>query len=1467
MSSRSGSSKNDGSTPSCCPVKLSAKNVIRYVQALALDMGTMGIPGQELLQGEKLIPEYPVKDGTTMAWVADESEPPIWTKRPRPLTKADEPWVNTQDALHATVMTHYTGKCGILISYLSRSIEQEIITRMMNCTEAWNLALSTQDPLLFHQLSLKVCTVVNSVQVNMLGRAWEDRIRQPGEDINEFWQGWTRDYDAVVGAGRVVEHHEKVSRMMSALGSVNKYPTLFSDCSEASAADPGPHKPWPEWDVLQQRVFQHHDLKDAQEARTGGAKKAQDRHPRDQPHAKYTGAYSADIRGDEDTKREALDFKFGSQHRGGGGGRGRNRERGGRGNRDHRATRGGRNDSRNIPRGSDRGPSRTYKSGDMGSGRDTEHTGRLGTSDHQTARSTHSNQNKRCENCDSHTHCTRDCNREKNTCWGCLKLGHLKKHCRLHVQRFRERQTIPSNMASVYKEPDNGTDGIHDGSESETGFVTYRATLQEGNGDVDSESDTDDEGDGIVISAFHTLQLGDDSEDEHSAPQRHAEDSAPTTSAPETSLQWTRLQWGGVGPAEGMDAKFDRDCINFDRLLRENASDTESDEGDYGVTSFFAIAVDLGNSSSDSSIATPAPTQSATAINTVNDCGSLFGTSESDSIESTSDEDGHGTETVPIPTSHPTASDMPDPTTTLSTLWQEIEVQQAILARLRSQLRRETLGERPECAPHVGDRAVLHTVYNSDGETIQTTSSTEDEAQLEETLDDSGEALPTILRAAHHAHVEALARAHRNDPEHLHDHKATPSPQRSKRKSPKERRALDDAAYYRSVKESEDSSRDPKFPRDFRREAKGKMCTSSDDYTSDDNAPAYHPTTTLLTDSLTHSSPLLYPGTGITSTLSDYEQWLSEHTEADDAAERDWDDLYAEGPEREMASREWHDYVAGAPARLLEGQDVLSDQAADLQGVESSYSIAVDMLSDSEGEEDTATVQGVDQMVVIHALTGNVEGDESQDEMSDSSVFTVDSRGGGHYYVDLRVTTDPPANLLEEQRANHLEYRAIYGHTHHRTRLQSQIRGILHARIRARIDAIIPGTEGTSPPPVAPEPTSRKSPRREADTVSTHSDSHAERLLEQRLSDITDITRAVRAQVNSLLRDVRSIRRVRARREPADIEESNSSTSYSSSTTSNDHQLSHADGKGPAPTGEERGDTAHRPSKRTGERLSPSKATAARKRQQSGMMAKMLQHLEEVEDCEMEQAQPKYSAHVRGGFRRKTPVLNSGSSTLTPSDPDHGPHVPSPRDPTDHKDDVTQAQGHMEGSEPVPTPTHGMGEESDSDNDDHVTSLMSNVTDSSKRGRRQARDELEVCLDSGSRLHVETRVRDSVAAYAITNPNPNLILRGIEGINMPISHTGHIPDIGSFIVCDGAKACLLSVKELNRQGHQVHFTAEGVIINGREGGSINCHTRANGLVYVLRADLHVLRTSGLTMEAPPTQDADNESYTTHTHTI
>ncbi|KAJ1422162.1 hypothetical protein B484DRAFT_465385 [Ochromonadaceae sp. CCMP2298] len=1475
MSSRSGSSKNDGSTPSCCLVKLSAKNVIQYVQALALDMGTMGIPGQELLQGEKLTPEHPVRGGMTMAWVPDESEPPIWTKKLRPLQKEDEAWVNAQDGLHATAMTHYTGKCGSLIAYLSRSVEPDIITRMKNCTEAWHLALSTQDPLLFHQLSLKVCTVVNSVRVNQLGRVWEDKTKRPEENIHEFWQTWTEHFDAVEGAGRIVSHHEKVTRMMSALGSVVNYPALFDDCVEAPASENGPVKPWPTWDVLQQRIFQHHDLRDAQSARLGGPKGGRDRNERDHPSVKYSGAYSANIRGDkqggrEDYVHDAFDARDASQYRGGGGGRGRSRERGGRGERERRGGRGGRDSTRRNPRntkGGDRDFSHTDKGSDKSRGRDVKHSIRQGPSDPQTERNTQSNK-KPCHNCDSRKHETIDCPREKVEYWECLKFGHLRKYCTEHIRRFRERKTVSSNMASVYEEQDNGTNGIQDGSESDTGMsMTYRADIHQGNEDVESEDDVDDQSDtdytDNVVSAFHALQVGEDSED------------------------------------EGEDAELDRQCINFDRILREARSDTESDsdEDDDVHTSYHALQINL-DSSSDSSVTAPVDPQSATAASGAHDCSSLFGTSESDSIESTSDGEELGVATLAETTSHPPSTNSPHPlayTASLTTLWAEIEVQTSILRRLQSQLRRETVGEGPHYTHSTGNTAAPHKVYDSDGATIQDTSSSEHETEVreprtsalvqsQESQDDSSEEIPTILRAAHHAHVASLARARRIDTtllEHqrraIHPtllstmHTATreveeqahdafsesaseevpdllrvdalgnvietiATPKRSKRMSARERNELQEVTYYRSVQESENSTREPKFPRDLRREAKGRMCTS-DDETTDDDAPAHHPATQPAR--LTSTSSLLYPGTGIPDTVADYERWTSTRTQ-NEIDEEEWrnsplgsayDWLRAntedsggghtrtavvqhettEDPQREAALEPWRRYVAGATTRLLADQAALPDHEAALQGVHSytafmheghrgsmeeplecEHCNGVDYIHTSAApcsycrpthSDDSDDWSNTDNVMI--AYSGNASFiNESEDDMSDSSVFTVDSRGGGHYYVDLRVTTDPPANLLEAHKENHLEHRSTYGSTHHRTRLQFQVREILHARIRARINAIIPEMQGNSPPPVAPEPTSRKSPRREEYTVLTHSDSHTERQFEQRLSDISDITRAMRAQDNSLLRDVESIRRVRARRETAEIEEPSSSTSYSSSSASNDHTHIHAARKGPAATSEERRHTAHRSSKETGGRLSPSKAAAVRKRQQSGMMAKMHQQLDEVEDCEMEQAQPKHSAHVRGGFRRKAPhtppsqahsepVLNSSSNSTqrqapTPSDHGYAPHVYSPNDTSEYEGSVAQAQERTESGEPTSTPARRKKDESDSDDDNHVTALMSSVSTSSKKARREARDALEVCLDSGSRLHVENRVHESVAHYATANLNPNLILRGIEGVNMPI---------------------------------------------------------------------------------------------------
>ncbi|KAJ1384927.1 hypothetical protein B484DRAFT_410653 [Ochromonadaceae sp. CCMP2298] len=159
----------------------------------------------------------------------------------------------------------------------------------------------------------------------------------------------------------------------------------------------------------------------------------------------------------------------------------------------------------------------------------------------------------------------------------------------------------------------------------------------------------------------------------------------------------------------------------------------------------------------------------------------------------------------------------------------------------------------------------------------------------------------------------------------------------------------------------------------------------------------------------------------------------------------------------------------------------------------------------------------------------------------------------------------------------------------------------------------------------------------------------------------------------------------------------------------------------------------------------------------------------------------------------------------------------------------------------VPTPTQARNneEESDIDTEDHVMALMSSVT----------------------------KVLDSLVTFAVPNGNSRLMLRGIDGADVPITHTGYIPDVGSFVVCEEANSCLLSVRELIREGHHVSFTLTGAIIRGREGGSIIGYTRPNGLTYVLRADLQVLRSDNPTGATPPTPDNDHESYSAHTHTI
>jgi hypothetical protein len=391
---------------------------------------------------------------------------------------------------------------------------------------------------------------------------------------------------------------------------------------------------------------------------------------------------------------------------------------------------------------------------------------------------------------------------------------------------------------------------------------------------------------------------------------------------------------------------------------------------------------------------------------------------------------------------------------------------------------------------------------------------------------------------------------------------------------------------------------------------------------------------------------------------------------------------------------------------------------------------------------------------------------ESDSGMSDSTVFTVDTEEGNHsYYVDLREAIEPPAHLLEQHRVIRREYRRLHGATHHYTRQFTVVRNVLHAniRMRARTEFI---------PDIAIVTGSYKSERQ--DTIYDSADDFE---LEQKLSDTSKRARAVQNELRDLLEEVEG-RRVKAWGKPAGVRVHDSSTSYSPTTTPPKRQHTRAEGRG----------------------LSPSKSKALKRRRQTGMMAKLLQHQERA--------------------------------------------------------DV-----------PTHTQTRSAEEESDSDDENHVIALISSVGSSTKAARRRARDELELCFDSGSRLHVETRVLESLVTFVVPNDNNRLILRGIEGADMPITHTGYIPGRGTFVACKGANACLLSVRELIREGHHVSFTLSGAIIRGREGGNINGYTRTNGLTFVLRADLQILESNNPTGVPPPTPDNDYVSHSAHTHTI
>jgi hypothetical protein len=235
MASRS-DSKGDGRSLLYCTIKLTPSNVAQYVQAQAPDMGTMGTPGEEILAGEKLTPKHPAENNTREVRVWRHGE---WVITERALVEADEDWIKDQDGPHALVMRQYNRDCGKLIAYFNRSYSDEVKMRMRNCTEPCRIATTKKDPLLFHQLAIKVCSVFNAVRSHTLNREWEDTSKLPGEGIQSFWYRLTTTYDAAVDAGKVITEREKNTQLMGALKSATNYPTVFLDCVEPPAQDEG----------------------------------------------------------------------------------------------------------------------------------------------------------------------------------------------------------------------------------------------------------------------------------------------------------------------------------------------------------------------------------------------------------------------------------------------------------------------------------------------------------------------------------------------------------------------------------------------------------------------------------------------------------------------------------------------------------------------------------------------------------------------------------------------------------------------------------------------------------------------------------------------------------------------------------------------------------------------------------------------------------------------------------------------------------------------------------------------------------------------------------------------------------------------------------------------------------------------------------------------------------------------------
>ncbi|KAJ1404653.1 hypothetical protein B484DRAFT_437097, partial [Ochromonadaceae sp. CCMP2298] len=161
-----------------------------------------------------------------------------------------------------------------------------------------------------------------------------------------------------------------------------------------------------------------------------------------------------------------------------------------------------------------------------------------------------------------------------------------------------------------------------------------------------------------------------------------------------------------------------------------------------------------------------------------------------------------------------------------------------------------------------------------------------------------------------------------------------------------------------------------------------------------------------------------------------------------------------------------------------------------------------------------------------------------------------------------------------------------------------------------------------------------------------------------------------------------------------------------------------------------------------------------------------------------------------------------------------------------------------------PQPQSEEDESSEDEEDKNVNNFKSFMISASAASHIHERDnDAVICVDSGSGVHLDRKLRPDTVDSAVPNYDKRLTIKGIDGRSLKVTHHGYIPGRGLFVVCPQAAADLLSVTELDREGHEVKFKDGTVHITDSKGTQIMGYRAKDHLLYVMRTDIQTLRTT------------------------